>query len=95
MPPSDDTLSFRKEALSTPYSSKIFTPISLKNTYPIKYPKHAPRTDANVATAAILTQSFLFDLEILLLHLEELFRQACHQLISFLYKFQFFYQNNL
>ena len=31
-PPSDDILSFKKEALSTPYSSKIFKPISLKNT---------------------------------------------------------------
>ena len=35
-PPSEDTLSLRKEVLSTPYSSKIFTPISLKKTYPIK-----------------------------------------------------------
>ena len=30
-PPSEDTLSFKKEVLSTPYNSNIFMPISLKN----------------------------------------------------------------
>ena len=35
-PPSEDTLSFKKEVLSTPYNSNIFMPISLKKTYPIK-----------------------------------------------------------
>ena len=34
-PPSEDTLSFKNEVLSTPYNSKIFIPISLKNTKPI------------------------------------------------------------
>ena len=35
-PPSEETLSFKKEALSTPYNSNILMPISLKKTYPIK-----------------------------------------------------------
>ena len=35
-PPSEETLSFKKEVLSTPYNSNIFMPISLKKTYPIK-----------------------------------------------------------
>ena len=43
VPPSEETLSFKKLVLSTPYSSNIFIPISLKKTYPIKYPKHAPK----------------------------------------------------
>ena len=59
-PPSEETLSFKNETLSTPYNSKILIPISLKKTYPIKYPKHAPRTENKVATAAILNHSFFF-----------------------------------
>ena len=59
-PPSDETLSFKNDTLSTPYNSKIFIPISLKKTYPMKYPKQAPRTENKVATRAILNQSFFF-----------------------------------
>ena len=53
-PPSLETLSLRKEALSTPYNSNILSPISLKKTYPIRYPRHAPKTDDIVAIKAIL-----------------------------------------
>ena len=60
VPPSEDILSFKNEVMSTPYSSNILTPISLKKTYPIKYPKHAPRTEPIVAIKAILTHSFFF-----------------------------------
>ena len=60
VPPSEDILSFKNEVLSTPYSSNILTPISLKKTYPIKYPKHAPSTEPIVAIKAILTHSFFF-----------------------------------
>ena len=59
-PPSEENFSFKNEVLSTPYSSKIFIPISLKKTKPIKYPSRAPKTDPVVATKAILTQSFFF-----------------------------------
>ena len=60
MPPSEETLSFRKDVLSTPYSSNILIPISLKKTYPIKYPHIAPKTDPNVAINAIRNQLFGF-----------------------------------
>ena len=57
-PPSLETLSFKNETLSTPYNSKIFTPISLKKIYPIKYPNKAPITEPTVAVKPILNQSF-------------------------------------
>ena len=57
-PPSDETFSFKNEVLSTPYNSKILKPISLKKTNPIRYPKHAPRTEPKVAIEAILNHSF-------------------------------------
>ena len=59
-PPSLETLSFKNETLSTPYNSKIFTPISLKKIYPIKYPNKAPITEPTVAVKPILNQSFFF-----------------------------------
>ena len=58
-PPSEETLFFQNDG-STPQNSKIFIPISLKKTYPIKYPKQAPRTDDIVAIKAILIHSCLF-----------------------------------
>ena len=58
-PPSDETLSFKKDVLSTPYNSKIFNPISLKKTYPIKYPRQAPATEPMVAIRAMFSHSFL------------------------------------
>ena len=57
-PPSEDTLSFKNETLSTPYNSKIFKPISLKKTYPIKYPKQAPKTEPIRAVVAIFIHWF-------------------------------------
>ena len=59
VPPSEETLSFKKFVLSTPYNSNIFIPISLKKMNPIKYPKHAPKTDPMVAISAILSHSVL------------------------------------
>jgi hypothetical protein len=57
-PPSEETLSFKKFPLSTPYSSNILIPISLKKINPIKYPKQAPNTDPVVAIKAIFFHSF-------------------------------------
>ena len=60
VPPSEETLSFKKFVLSTPYNSNIFMPISLKKINPIKYPKHAPNTEPMVAIKAICFHSFFF-----------------------------------
>ena len=54
-PPFVENLSFKKFGSSQPYNSNIFIPISLKKTYPIKYPKSAPRTEKIVAIKAIRT----------------------------------------
>ena len=56
----NDGLSLKKDILSTPYKSKILTPISLKKMKPIKYPSIAPKTEPIVAINAILNHSFFF-----------------------------------
>ena len=59
-PPAVENFSFKKFGSSYPYNSNILIPISLKTTYPIRYPKRAPRTENIVAIVAIFKNSFFF-----------------------------------